>query len=303
MPEDQAKKLYARAHQAIEDLIPSLKGERLTREQWQRLLNINPNNPNHIPYKNAVNDVLRNISAINKKRKLIKEGSYFKVPDDSLTRINFLNASGDIFDLTLPFDIQNYCFLYRKNLMIIYGSKDAGKTTLMLNIIKWNMNKYRTLYFSSEMVESELAGRLKKDDSLKLEDWNFEAYERSYDFDQVVEPDALNLIDFLELGGDDSEYYKGVSLIRKIYDKLDNGVAIIACQKNRDANYPKGGSGLLEKARIALSLDPGKATLTIAKNWGKGIESSPTGKKWTYKIVGGIKIFNPQESYNEDDVF
>jgi len=304
MPDDEAKKLYARAHQAIEDLIPTLLGERLLREHWYKLLNINPNNPNHIPYKNAVNEVLWNLAKVNKKKKIVKEGSFFKVVDDTLVPINFLSAGGAKFELIFPFGIHEYCFLYRKNVMVIYGSKDAGKTALMLNIIRENMHQHRILYFSSEMVEDELANRLKRDESLELQDWCFEPYERSYDFDQVIEPDALNIVDFLELGGDETEYYKGVSLIRKIYDKLDKGIAIVACQKNKDAAMPKGGAGLLEKARIALSLDPGKVTLTVAKNWVQGIASSPRGKTWTYKLAGGIKILNPQESYgDEEDVF
>ena len=298
-PTDE-KKLYARAHQLIENLIPTLKGEKLTREQWYKLCNINPNSENHIPFKKAVNDVLWNLSQQNKKKLIVKDGSYFKVVNDDLVPIDFMGAHGEIFDLILPFYLHEYCFLYRKNIMIIFGSKDAGKTAILLNIIKLNMHKHRTLYFSSEMVEDELAGRLRKDDSLRLEDWKFEPFERSYDFDQVVDPDALNIIDFLELGGDESEYYKGVSLVRKIYDKLDKGVAIIAVQKNHGADLPKGGSGLLEKARIGLSLDPNKAKLTIAKNWASGVQTTPRGRKWKFQLVGGIKIVNCEEDFSSE---
>lgn len=294
------KKLYARAHQALEDLLPTLKGEKLTREQWYKLLNINPNNALHIPYKNAVNAVLWNLSQVNKKKRIVKEGSYFKVVDDDLVPIDFLGARGEKFDLILPFHLHEYCFLYRKNIMIISGSKDAGKTAILLNIIRLNMAKHRILYFSSEMVEDELASRLRKDDRLRLEDWRFEPYERSYDFEQVIEPDALNIIDFLELGGEETEYYMGVSLVRKIYDKLDKGVAIIACQKNRHAELPKGGAGLLEKARIALSLDPNKATLTVAKNWAAGITTTPRGRRWKFQLVGGIKLVNVEEDFSSE---
>ncbi len=52
------KGLYARAHKAIEELLPSLKGETIGREQWWRLLSVNPNNEHHIPFKNAINEVL-----------------------------------------------------------------------------------------------------------------------------------------------------------------------------------------------------------------------------------------------------
>lgn len=294
------KKLYARAHQAIEDLLPALKGEKLTREQWYRLLNIPLNSEKFVPFKNAVNAVLWNLSQVNKKKKIVKEGSYFKVVQDDLVPIDFMGAKGSKFDLILPFNLHEYCFLYRKNIMVIFGSKDAGKTALLLNIIKLNMNQHRILFFSSEMVEDEMKVRLLKDDSLRLQDWHFEPYERSYDFDQVIDPDALNIIDFLELGGEESEYYKGVSLVRKIYDKLDQGVAIIAVQKNRNAELPKGGSGLLEKARIALSLDPNKATLTIAKNWADGVTMTPRGKKWRFQLVGGIKIVNVEDDFSSE---
>lgn len=290
------QKLYARAHAAIEDLLPGLIGERLTREQWYKALNINPNNPKHIPFKNAVNDVLLKISK-NKKPAIVKEGSLFVVPDRTLAPIDFLGARGERFDLILPFGIHNFCFLYRKNVMVLMGSKEAGKTAIMLNIIKDNMTRLRELnrrlvYFSSEMVEDELAGRLAKANGLRLTDWVFEPFERSYDFDQVIDADGANLIDFLELGGDDNQYYKGVSLVRKCYDKLDRGVLIIAVQKNRDADLPKGGSGLLEKARIVLSLDPGKAKLTTAKNWADNVTMSPRGLTWHFQLVGGINLVN-----------
>lgn len=290
---------YKRAHKAIEDLLPTLKGESLTREQWYRLLNIIPGKKDHIPFKDAVNAVLWNMSQVNKKKKIEKVGSLFKVVDDDLVPINFSKDGVSRFDLTLPFDIHKYCFLYRKNIGIVFGSKDSGKTAFMLNVVRLNMHKHRVVYFSSEMVEDEFKVRLGKYKGLDIEDWTFEPYERSYDFDQVIQPDAFNIVDFLELGGDDSEYYKGVALVRRIYDKLDGGAAFIACQKNKDASLPKGGSGLLEKARIAISLDPGKVELVVAKNWADGIETSPTGTAWTYKLVGGINIMNPQEYFEE----
>lgn len=292
---------YARAHKKVIDMIPFIKGERLTRDQWHHLLNVDSNKPEHIPFRDAINTVLWNLSQQNKKKLLVKEGSFYKAVDDTLVSIDFLHGSGQSkYDLVLPFGIHQYCFLYRKNIMVVFGSKDAGKTALLLNIVRLNMARQRVLFFSSEMVEDELASRLERCEGVELSDWNFEAYERSYDFSDVIDPDALNVIDFLELGGDDSEYYKGVSLVRRIYDKLDKGVAIIACQKNKEAELPKGGSGLLEKARIALSLDKGKVTITTGKNWADGIKSSPTGMSWTYKLVGGINIVNPQESFEEE---
>lgn len=289
--------LYARARKAIEDLLPSLKGETLSREQWWRLLNVNPNNEHHIPFKNAVNEVLYNLSTVNKNKKIQKNGSGFIVVDDDPVPIVIGGKQGDKFDLVLPFGIHEYCFMYNKNIGVVYGSKDAGKTALMMNIARMNMDKHRVIYYSSEMGQDEFNGRLVKYKGLELSDWKIEAYERAYNFDQVIKEEALYLIDFLELGGDETEYYKGVAFVRRIYDKINQtgGVAFIACQKNRDASLPKGGSGLLEKARIAISLDPNRAELVVAKNWAEGVEHSPRGKAWTYQLVGGINIMNPVE--------
>ena len=291
--------LYARAHKAIEDLLPSLKGETISREQWWRLLNVNLNNEHHIPFKNAINEVLYQLSTVNKNRKIEKNGSGFMVVDDELIPIVIGGKQGSRLDLVLPFGIHQYCFMYDKNIGIVFGSKDAGKTAILMNIAKLNMDRHRVVYFSSEMGSDEFNGRLAKYKGLELSDWKIEPYERSYNFDQVIKGKALYLIDFLELGGDESEYYKGVALVRRIYDRIriTGGAAFIACQKNKDAELPKGGSGLLEKARIALSLDPNRIELAVAKNWADGIESSPKGKAWTYKLVGGINIMNPIEEF------
>ncbi len=291
--------LYARAHKAIEDLLPSLKGESLTREEWWRLLDIKPYDERFIPYKKAINEVLYQLSQVNKNKKIEKNGRGFRVVDDELIPIVLGGGTGEKFDLVLPFGMHNYCFMYDKNLGVVFGSKDAGKSAFLMNIARLNMNKHRIVYFSSEMGTDELSGRLSKCDGLELSDWKIEAYERSYNFDQVMKEKALYLIDFLELGGDDSEYYKGVALVRRIYDRLIEigGIAFIACQKNKDASLPKGGSGLLEKARIAISLDPNRAELVVAKNWAEGITTSPKGMAWSYKLVGGINIVNPMESF------
>ncbi len=294
--------LYKKAHELILAKLPQLRGETLTREQFWRLLNVNPNSERHIPFKDAVNEVLWNMAVDNKKKLIVKDGRGYRVVDDTLEPIDFKTANaGAHLDLVLPFGIHEFCFLYPKNIMIVFGSKDAGKTAIMLNIIHDNMNKHKIRYLSSEMGGNELQLRLSKKEGIELGHWNFEAYERSYNFDEVIDPNGLNLVDYLELGGDDAKYYDCVAMIRRMYDKVKNGGLVVALQKNRDAQLPKGGSGALEKARIALSLDPGKATLIVAKNWVDGVTTSPKGKSWQYKLVGGINIVNPVESFGDDE--
>jgi len=290
MPE---KGLYDRASDKLLEILPMVKGETLTRDEIYKMCNVSPTMSNHASFRKAINDVLYNWTTVNKKRdRVVRNGKGFKFIDDSLTRINFLNADRSRFELELPFGIHKYCYLHRKNIGIVMGTKDAGKSAFLINIARMNMRKHRTLYFSSEMVDAELAERLSKVKGIALDEWAIEAYERSYDFDEVIDPNGLNLIDFLELGGTDSEYYQGVGLIRKIYDKLENGVAFIACQKSFGIDYPRGGEGMLEKARIAVALESNSAKLVVGKNWADGVTVSPKGKEWTYSLVGGVNYVN-----------
>ncbi len=291
---------YAQAHQAITDLLPLLVGETLTREQWYRQIGANPFDPKQAEYRHAINKVLLNLSKTNKKKQIVKAGSGFKVIDDSVEAIDLLGDASMAINLVLPFGIHKYCIVFAGNIVIVFGSKDAGKTAFLLNTVKMNRNSgHKITYFSSEMGRDELRNRLLQDKELTLEQWAgiFTPVMRSSNFDEVLDPDGLNLIDFLELGGDENEYYKGVALIRRVYDRLvgGKGIAVIACQKNQGATLPKGGSGMLEKARIAVSLDKGEAKLVVAKNWADGIISSPVGKNWTYKLVGGINYMNIKE--------
>mgnify|MGYP001572622047 CR=1 FL=1 len=284
------KGLYARAHDKIINLLPSLKGETLSREDFWKLLNIR-HIADHQDFKKAINDVLWNLSERNQNKLIKKVGNRFKIVDDKLTELKWQKADPkQIVPIILPFGIHELCVMYRKNIMIISGSKDSGKTATMLNIIRENMATHKITYFNSEMGEVELLNRIKKFDGISPEEWNFECFERSYDFEDVIDPDGMNLIDFLELGGDDQEYYKVVAYIRRIYDKLNQGIAIIALQKNVGATYPRGGQGAFEKARIVLTLDSGKATLSVAKNWAEGVVENPRNRAWTYKLVGGVNI-------------
>jgi hypothetical protein len=103
----------------------------------------------------------------------------------------------------------------------------------------------------------------------------------------VIRPDGLNIIDFLELSGDD--YLKVGETIRRIWGKLTTGVCFIAIQKRYGSDLPQGGIGAIEKARLALSLDRGVVKIVKAKNWRDG-RSNPNGLEMAFKLVDGWKF-------------
>jgi predicted ATP-dependent serine protease len=94
--------------------------------------------------------------------------------------IDFANADcSTILDLRwpAPFNLQRLVNLYPKNIVIVAGATNAGKTALLLNVVQVNMDRHRVVYFSSEMGPEELRLRLEKFD-IPISSWRFEARER-----------------------------------------------------------------------------------------------------------------------------
>ncbi|MFC1982003.1 bifunctional DNA primase/polymerase [Chloroflexota bacterium] len=185
-----------------------------------------------------------------------------------------------------PFNIERYFNTYPGNIIALAGAADSGKTAMLLNFIQLNQFDFHIYYQSSEMGKEELASRLTKFEGIKLEEWNFTAEERSKDFADVIRPDAINIIDYMELS---SDFYAVAEYLRQIHDKLGSGICLVALQKKRNAELGRGGDFGLEKPRLYLSMDAGKCTIQKAKNW-VNHEVNPNGLVINFKIVGGCRF-------------
>jgi len=125
----------------------------------------------------------------------------FGPADNALKEMDFVNADDEPLNVWLPFGLNEKVELYQNSVVIVAGAPNAGKTAVLLNIVKENMGKLNVNYFNSEMSAGELKVRLNKFDYLALDQWDFKAYERSGDFADVIKPgpENLNIIDFLEV--------------------------------------------------------------------------------------------------------
>lgn len=213
-----------------------------------------------------------------------KNGCY-RLIDTSAEEINYLNAPDECIDIKWPFSIENYVKTLPKNIIIIAGVSNSGKTALLLNFIEMNMDKQEIFYFSSEMGNVELKDRLNKFQR-QLYSWNFKAIERASNFSDVIRKDAVNVIDYLEIH---DEFYKIGGLIKDIYDKLGKGIAIIAIQKNPGALYGLGGARGLEKARLYLTIDSHRLKIEKAKNW-MDHRINPNGLILEFKLHRGCEF-------------
>lgn len=211
-----------------------------------------------------------------------KDGIFRRVVNEC-EEIDFLNASTDVFHIAWPFQIEKYVKTHPKNIIIIAGSPNSGKTAFLLNVVAMNMEHHRINYFSSEMGPIELKERLSKF-NVRLADFKKVKWlERSGNFADVIRPNEVNVIDFLEMT---TEFYQVAGFIKEIFDKINKGIAIIAIQKNPGVALGLGGVRSLEKARLYLSMDAGRIKIEKGKNWTRP-DVNPNGLEIAFKLVQG----------------
>jgi len=232
-----------------------------------------------------------------------KDGRYRKVEPHADT-IDILGAPTTPLDIKLPFGLHEVVNIYPGNIIVVAGEPNVGKTSFMIETLKLNMDSHEVDYYSSEMGGSEFKVRLMAHDDLTLKQWKFNPYERSENFADVVRPNALSLIDYMELGDD---FYRVGKYLAEIHTKLNGtGLAIVAVQKGRGKDVGRGGDFGLEKPRLYVTLnrDPdltgGVAKIVKAKNWAGAF--NPNGKIMPFKIVGGWRfIYDTPWRYPEDE--
>lgn len=219
-----------------------------------------------------------------------KNGMYRRLITEE-EQIDFVHASSNLVNLKWPFHIEEYVQLMPKNLAVIAGTPNSGKTGFCLNMVYNNMDKFDIYYFSSEMGPTEFKSRLSKFD-IPLESWRFTAIERAGDFHDVIRPNAINIIDFLEIH---DEFFKTGMYMKQIYDRLENGVAIIALQRNKGNAAGLGGFRSLEKPRLYMNMSSDQVEIVKAKNWMQP-EINPNGLRCKFHLTDGWR-FNMTESW------
>ena len=222
-----------------------------------------------------------------------KRGQYRRV-ESKVEDIDFLSADTKEIKLDLPFNIDEFVNIYPRNIIIIAGSPDSGKTAFLLNTARLNMYNHQISYFSSEMAEQELKLRLSKFKDIEIKEFTKVKWlERASNFADVVRPDGINIIDYLEVHED---FWRVGGMIREVFDKLKKGIAIIAIQKDKHKEHGLGATRGLEKARLYLTMNPGELTIIKAKNWRDPL-INPNGMTLNFKLYQGCKFSVTKEWY------
>jgi hypothetical protein len=185
-------------------------------------------------------------------------------------------------DLDLPLGISRLAAILPGNIILVAGAPNSGKTAFLLSSLCTLLNKRKrkeakekennikeesdqkkqtihdlmsngVRYLNSEMDEAELTSRcMAFPNGYEVFSEGCQFFQRYRDFADVIIPNGVNFIDFLEIHEDFFELGK---LINEIFEHLTTGICFIAVQKKQGSDYAKGGAASLEKPRLVLNLD------------------------------------------------
>jgi hypothetical protein len=227
-------------------------------------------------------------------KRLVEKGVLEQVPNQvgiyrsvngNLDVLDFLHADTEPFHVKFPLGVHEYVTLYKKSLVVLAGEPNAGKTAFLLNTARKNMDHVPN-YFSSEMGAAELQVRLKKF-PFPLESWQgVKFFAKSSDFPKVIDPNGLNIIDYLEVAKD---FYEIGGLLTDIFNALDKGVAIVAIQKPSGRDTGVGGARTLDKARLYMAIEPGILKIVKGKIW-RNENINPNGMSIHWNLGGGANF-------------
>jgi hypothetical protein len=223
-----------------------------------------------------------------------KSGIY-KIINAETSEINYMTADDEPYDWNCPLKTHEFVKIYPGSVILIAGESNTGKTSYCLNVAQHYKEDRPVNYFSSEMEDIELKARLKQF-NVPLESWKQVRFiQRVSNFAEVVRPNELNIIDYLEIYKD---FYEVAGLIRAIKDKISKGIAIIAIQKNSSKEFGMGGESTKNLSRLYITMSPGKAKIVKGKMWATLI--NPDGLTVEYKLVGGAH-FQVKNSWKKEE--
>jgi hypothetical protein len=212
-----------------------------------------------------------------------KRAGDYRIIDGVCEPEDWKNAEISNVDLWLPFELNEMIDIPAGSVILIAGSQDAGKSALLMNIAKENMDKWPVNYFSSEINKAGFKSRVSLFDAPFYDDWKVNFYTRMSGFADVIKPGELNIIDYLEIH---DNFFEVAKHLAGIFEKLGGkGVAVVAIQKDPRKEFARGGSFAEEKPVLSLALDFGIARINKFK--GEFRDTNPKGMEYHFKLVHG----------------
>jgi hypothetical protein len=160
-------------------------------------------------------------------------------------------------DTKLPTGLGSLISTFQGDLIVIAGVTNTGKSSFALELALQNKDT-GVRYFSSELTIEQIQDRATKD-GIDIKALSGIKFAMRYEaFQDVVQPDCINIIDYLQAPGsaEDPRYFAIPHLISKIHEKMNGtGLTLICIQKDPGKRTGDGGFKTLYRSNLYLSLD------------------------------------------------
>ena len=198
----------------------------------------------------------------------------------------------NFWEINTPLGLERWIRFY-PGVYIIAGVSGAGKTAFFNDLVMNNYHKHDIHYFVSDMGPEELRERFNKWGDThpgryvpNEEKWH--TWERDGDFHDVIEPDAFNIVDYLEVY---KEYYEVSGMIKAIdVARGHDGIVFVAIQKNKGADLGVGGGKSIEKPKAYFNMEFGKFEIKKSRANPPDATVSPTGLVIDFKLHKGANF-------------
>ena len=212
-----------------------------------------------------------------------------------------VDASKD-FPILLPFDLRKYVWIDPGTHFVVAGSKDSGKSGILMRVVALNMNRVNTVFLTNmEGGKTQLKRRFNAMDIEIPEPAPFKVYIMNENFhDAIKEPDTLYVIDYIDVP-ESGEFFMIAPALARIQTKLAllNSVGAIGLQKRSNSDTAFGGEQTLKKATLYIAMNPGKLKIVSAKVWANP-KVNPVNMQWSFEYDNeGTRFFNIAPYYGE----
>lgn len=266
---------------------------------------------NEITTQDQKNDVMEVLwRMVNKTENLEKVGRLYKVIDNDSSNkiIDWVNAdASETFPFIWPcshllgdnssfFDCTNRITVSPGDLVVLGGETNKGKTAKCLNFVWDNMDgPNQVTLMGQEYYPSKFKRRVARMTwANPLDEYNrpkFELLRVRSDWQYMIRPDNINIIDWISLVGD---FYKIGSIMEGIQSRLRKGIAIISLQKGEGKAQAVGGHFSEDLASVYITMHNGYCVFRKIKEWDV-TKPNPNGMMFSYDIVGGTHFSNIKE--------
>ncbi len=205
--------------------------------------------------KQTINKCMTRLEKEGLLKRTGRRAGEYHIVNTNLQEVDWKNSKIEEVKITLPMGIHEAVKFVPSSIIMLSGVSNAGKTAFAMNIAYWNWKKINTMFFTSEIGGDEFNSRVVAHSDIPS--WEgvrmFDGFEPN-DLPDLLDPDGLNIIDYLEPPGGD--YTQIAPVVTNIQHALNKGLAVICLQKKTNDPHGAGGQFVRNKSHLYCLLDP-----------------------------------------------